>query len=98
MAEPFQGYAENGMIFFRPEQAVTRAEAAMIASNILGGQNIAIQTFADSEAVPSWAENAVRFAVANRLLLPVSGDILPESAMTRADSAVMLAAAHAFSD
>ena len=93
-----QGYAENGMIFFRPEQAVTRAEAAMIASNVLGGQNIAIQTFADSEAVPSWAENAVRFAVANRLLLPVSGDILPESAMTRADSAVMLAAAHAFSD
>lgn len=93
-----QGYSENGMTLFRPAQTVTRAEAAAMARNILGGESIAIQTFADSNSVPSWASSAIEYAVANRLLLPVSGDLLPEGAMTRADCAVMLAAAHALSD
>ena len=85
-----KGSNENGKTVFRPNDSVTRGEAAMMASAILGNANTAIQTFADADSCPAWCENAMRTAVANALILPINGTLEPNAAMTRAECAIML--------
>ncbi len=85
-----KGSNENGKTVFRPNDNVTRAEAAMMASAILGNENAAVQTFADADSCPAWCENAMNAAVANALILPINGTLEPNVAMTRAECAIML--------
>lgn len=86
-----KGSMENGKTVFRPNDAVTRAEAAVIAKAILGESNTAVQTFADSSSVPDWCSDAIRSAISYKLMLPdISGEISPSAKMTRADAAIMI--------
>lgn len=86
-----KGSSENGKTVFRPNDAITRAEAAVIAKAILGEGNVAVQTFADSTSVPDWCTYAIKTAIKHKLIMPnASGEFVPEAKMTRADCAVMI--------
>jgi len=86
-----KGYSENGKLSFRPNEPVTRAEAAVMANAILSPDSSTVQTFADAENAPDWAGNAINAAVSNRLLYPVMGNIKANDSLTRAECAIMLA-------
>lgn len=55
-----QGKFENGGLFLRPNDPITRYEAAMImASLIQSPENAVLPTFRDDDTLPVWAEEAV---------------------------------------
>ena len=55
-----QGKFENGGLFLRPNAPITRYEAAMIMSAIVGEKEGAVlPTFKDADTLPVWAEAAV---------------------------------------
>ncbi len=89
-----QGYVTgslaDGTGYFEPHRGVTYAEAAVMLQNILGlTATGATSVFADDTQIPAWAESAV-WAVAEAGLFP-TGIFAPDSSVTRADAAVMLA-------
>ena len=71
----------------------TRAQAAVILGNIVGlGDVSVIPTFADSAEIPAWAQDAIYSLHAVGIMTGEDGYIEPTSALTRGQSAVMLAA------
>ncbi len=55
-----QGKFEDGGLFLRPNDPITRVEAAMImASLVEAPEGAALPTFADADTLPVWAESAV---------------------------------------
>lgn len=54
------GDIEGSKIYFRPKDAITKAEAAVMLNNILGVEpTISVSTFSDAEDVPVWAESSL---------------------------------------
>ncbi len=59
-----KGVEENGALYFKPDDKITRAEAAVIINAIIGA-NAPVSTdgtvpvFADHTAVPTWAQNSL---------------------------------------
>ena len=54
------GDIENGKIYFRPQDAITKAEAAVMINNILGFEpTVSVSTFSDAEEIPIWAESSL---------------------------------------
>ncbi len=84
------GINENGVTVFNPNGNVTRAEAAVMASALIGSDDEAIQTFADYNACPDWCGPAVNFAIGNNLLTLKNGYADPSGLLLRGDCAVML--------
>jgi len=87
-----QGSEENGRLLFRPQDSITRAEAAVILNAILGAQTPeTIPTFADSQVIPVWARPSL-YALTNLGILQGTGDgcLSPESVLSRAQTAQML--------
>lgn len=83
---------EDGL-FFRPNDPITRAEAAMILVNAFDVPlPDTVLTFAEEAAVPTWAKPAVS-ALSTLGILDVSADAAATERMTRADAAECLAAA-----
>ena len=55
-----QGNFENGGLFLRPNDPITRYEAALIMAAIVDAdESAALPSFADSDSLPVWAEAAV---------------------------------------
>ena len=87
--------AEEGLVF-RPNEALTSAEAAVMLQNLLRlpeAQETA--AFSESEAVPTWAASAM--GALNDAGLPVSADGCTEP-VTRREAARLLYAASSLLD
>ena len=82
--------AEDGMRFY-PNNQITRCEAAVILSRLTGITGGAVSVFADSDAVPAWAEGAmVGLYNAGILRGTVDGTIDAYAPITRGAAAQML--------
>ena len=63
-----QGNFENGGLFLRPNDPITRYEAALIMAAIVDAdESAALPSFADSDSLPVWAEAAVAEMCAARI-------------------------------
>lgn len=82
---------ESGLCF-EPNRNISRAEAAVILSNVL---NVAtptvLPTFSDSADIPAWAAPSLYSLNAIGVMNRVDGAISPMSAVSRADAAQILA-------
>lgn len=87
------GALQNGELCFLPNEEITRAEAAVIVSNLIGMCDVpVIPTFADSSEIPVWARESVYSLNAAGILVERDGHISPTSHVTRADTAEILSA------
>ena len=90
------GSFDGNGLYFRPDDAITRAEAAVIISNVL---NLSVETssvqscFSDTEEIPAWARSSV-YAVYEHGLFerinPENMKIGAKEDMTRAQTAETL--------
>lgn len=78
---------------FRPEDACTRAEIAVMLHNWLGGPAASRSPtgFSDWQDVPDWAVAAMAWAVEAGVVSGSDGRLRPLDACTRAEAAAMLA-------
>ncbi len=91
------GSLSNGVLSFLPDEEITRAQAALILSNIVGLCEVPVTpTFADHSDIPVWAADAIYSLNAAGILNPEQGYIAPTQKLTRAQTAQMLAAAMAY--
>ncbi|MBQ1934494.1 MAG: S-layer homology domain-containing protein [Clostridia bacterium] len=80
----------NGAILFRPNEPVTRGEAAVMAKALINAEAEALATFADSSDCPVWCESAMK-AAATYGLIPARNGILSYSdKLTRGEAAVLV--------
>lgn len=93
------GSLENGKLCFRPNEEITRAQAAVILSGIVGSCEVAVvPTFADGSSIPVWAVDAIYSLGSAGILTSNDGYIEPTAAVTRADTARMLSAVMQYLD
>ncbi len=82
---------EDG-VYFRPTEAVTRAEGAVILNAILGASvPDVLPVFADGSAIPAWAAPSL-YALSGLGVLRGMGDgeLLPDATLNRGQTAQML--------
>jgi len=85
------GTLANGVLCFLPHEEITRAQAAVIVSNIVGLCDVPlIPTFADSSEIPVWARESIYSLNTAGIMTESDGCIAPTAKMTREDTAVML--------
>ncbi len=87
-----RGSEENGKMFFKPTECITRAEAAVVLNAIIGEETpSAVPVFADNSAVPAWAQSAM-YALTGAGVFKGNGDgyISPNSTLTRGETAQIL--------
>ena len=54
------GIKSSGKLYFRPDEAITLSEAAVIVSNMIGyAEPKVAPAFADAEDIPSWSGKAI---------------------------------------
>ena len=95
--------AENGIVAgcgdgtFRPDAAVTRAQAAVMLCGFaaFSGDDVTaradLSAFGDAADVPSWAQAELQWTVARQLIVGRDGKLLaPNDAVTRAEMASIL--------
>ena len=94
----FVGGSEmDGKICFNPDSNVTRAEAAVVISNIITSMKtvespIVRPVFADASALPTWAKEAI-YTVSNLgIMKHENGYVSPDTPVSRGDAALMLEA------
>ena len=81
---------EKGLCF-EANRSITRAEAAVMLSNILDiATPTILPTFADSADVPAWAAPAIYSLNSAGVMNTTDGNISPMSLVTRADAAQIL--------
>lgn len=84
------GYADGS---FRPDKAITRAEAAVMAAKALGfaSADASATSFADDKDIPSWARGYVHRMVSEGLLHGRGNNqFAPAANLTRAESVVLI--------
>ena len=87
------GKTVDGKVKFMPNESISRAEAAVILSNVIGYANkTTVTAFADTENIPSWADRAMTSLYALGILDAYSGDANPSAKIDRGTTAVWLAA------
>lgn len=85
------GKSMDGRLYFRPNDPITRAEAAVLLSNIIGyAVEDTVTAFADGETVPAWSEEALTSLRALGILSAPDGNAHASAAMTRKDTAEWL--------
>ena len=85
------GEDENGAPVFRPDEPITRAEAAVILNRIIGDRRTAsLPTVSDAESVSAWAEADVAVMLAAGVMGRADGLIDPDGGVTRAEAAQMV--------
>jgi len=83
---------------FRPDQAVTREEMAVMLRQYASyrGKDVSakadLSKFGDADAVSDWAYDAVSWCVASGIIAGSDGNIEPQNNATRAEVAVMMKA------
>ncbi len=81
---------ENGLCF-KPNDPITRAEASVILSNIIGyAVEDTVTAFADEGTLPAWSCEALTSLRALGILSCPDGNAHPGKTMTRGDTAVWL--------
>lgn len=89
----------DGALCFAPHETLTRAQAAVILSELIELQSAAVApTFADVTEIPSWASEAICSLNAAGILCTTDGYISPGASLTRAQTAHMLAAAMEYTE
>lgn len=84
---------EQGEYLFDPNAPLTRAEAALMVNNIVGGESpIYKPTFSDSGDIPAWASDAIYTLYSMGMLSSHNGEIAASSEISRAQVAQMLCA------
>lgn len=83
--------AEDG-VYFYPNGEITRAEGAVILSNILKtGEATRVISFSDKEDIPSWAESAVMSIAELGIMTDVGdGSYSPNSNLTKGQASHIL--------
>ncbi|MDQ6422854.1 S-layer homology domain-containing protein [Paenibacillus sp. LHD-117] len=89
------GYPEQGVIRFKADQTITRAEmAVMIARALNVDANIEVNRanrFKDAAAIPDWARASIEAAVAAGILTGYEdGTFRPDHQATRSEAAAMI--------
>ena len=81
----------EGNLRFSPDDKITRAEAAVILSRMLGKEATGVrQVFADAHEVPAWARDAVDTLATLGVLDSQNGHVEPLGTLTRGQTAYML--------
>ncbi len=86
------GKEADGVVYFDPKGNITKAEAAVVISNILGlEEGKFVSVFADDTAIPTWARGAV-YALTSAGVFNGDGEgvIAPSALLSRAQSVQML--------
>ena len=82
-----------GNLCFAPNATITRAEAAVILSRMMGGESLDVTpAFADGADIPTWASEAIAALSSRGILTTSGGAISPNATVTRAQTAMMLSA------
>lgn len=85
------GKTVDGRLCFCPNEAITRAEAAVILSNIIGyAVEDTVTAFADESAVPAWSGEALTSLRALGILVTPDGNARARDTMTRSETAAWL--------
>ena len=85
------GKTVDGKIFLRPDEEITRAEAAVVLSNIIGyAVEDTVTAFADEQAMPAWSGEALTSLRALGVLQCPDGNARAGDTMTRGDTAEWL--------
>ncbi len=80
-----------GQPHFKPHDPITRAEAAVILSNIIGyAKEDTVTTFADADALPTWSSRALTSLSALGILTSPDGKANASDTMTRDMTAAWL--------
>ncbi len=88
------GSLNEGRLCFLPNEEITRAQAAVMLSNIVGLCDVPVTpTFADRSEIPVWASEAIYSLNAAGIMNSQAGYISPTAKITRAQTAQMLTAA-----
>ena len=81
---------DKGELYFKPNEIITRGEAAVILSGLIGYANQKIPTnFTDT--VPTFAHDAVVSLYSLGILQTPDGSVQADASLTRADLAMWLA-------
>lgn len=85
------GKSVDGKLYFRPDEQIARAEAAVVLSNIIGyAVEDTVTAFADEQSMPVWSEQAFTSLRALGVLQCPDGNAHAEKIMTRGDTAEWL--------
>ena len=84
------GSVSGGKCYFRPDDEITRAEAAVLISRMTGLSGGTVAVFADSGSIPTWAKDAVYCLYREGFMTAVDGKIASTASLNRADAAVLL--------
>jgi len=85
------GKQVDGKLCFVPNESISRAEAAVILSNIIGyAKQTTVTAFADAESMPAWSAKALNSLKSFGILAPGDGNADATGVMTRGDTAVWL--------
>ncbi|MBO7405282.1 MAG: S-layer homology domain-containing protein [Clostridia bacterium] len=87
-----KGQEADGKRWFRPQETVTRAEAAVILNAIIGAEESdAVAVFADSASVPAWARSSLSALTSAGIFRGTgAGSISANRGLTRAEVAEIL--------
>ncbi len=94
----FAGGTEiDGKLCFSPDSTITRAEAAVVLSNIITSmraveQPIVRPVFADASSLPVWAKEAIYTMNSLGIMKNKNGYVSPSTPVSRGDAALMLEA------
>lgn len=81
----------DGKLCFCPDETITKAEAAVILSNIIGyAKQTTVTAFADTDDMPAWSAKALTSLKSLGIHMPEDGNADARSLMTRADTALWL--------
>ena len=81
--------SDKGGLYFKPNESISRGEAAVILSELIGYANQKIPT-SFTDTVPTFAEDAVVSLYSLGILQTPDGSVQATAAMTRADAAMWL--------
>ncbi len=87
-----KGSEEDGLLYFKPKDSITRAEAAVILNAIIGAEESdVIPVFADAGNVPAWAKSSVYALTAAGVFSGTgNSNFSANDAVSRAEVAQML--------
>ena len=86
------GKTVDGKLCFKPHDSISRAEAAVLLSNIIGyAVEDTVTAFADADAMPAWSEAALTSLRALGILVTPDGNAHAGDTMTRAATAAWIA-------